>query len=154
MYIFPEILVMSIGHRDICPLIYKHVCITYVCMCSVASNSFVSPWTVARQAPLSMEVYRQEHWSGLSFPSSRDLPNPGIKPVSLVSPALAGRFFTTVSPALRIANSMPGLLDRVSKRVFRQPTMQSCFFFQKEASFKWLSGVRKHDFIMLESLEF
>ena len=148
MYIFPEILVMSIGHIDICPLVYKHICITYVCMCTVASNSFVSPWTVACQASLSMEVYRQEYWSGLSLPSSRDLPNPGIKPVSLVSPALAGRFFTTVLPALRIANSMPGLLDRVDNQQCRG------FFLQKEASFKWLSGVRKHDFSMLKSLEF
>ena len=53
------------------------------------------PWTVACQAPLSLEFYRQRHWSGLSFPSPGDLPNPGIKPTSFVSPALAGRFFTT-----------------------------------------------------------
>ena len=56
---------------------------------------FVTLWTVARQAPLSMEFSSQEYWSGLLFPSPGDLPNPGIKPVSLVSPALAGRFFTT-----------------------------------------------------------
>ena len=41
------------------------------------------PWTVASQAPLSMELSRQEYWSGLPFPSSGDLPNPGIKPMSL-----------------------------------------------------------------------
>ena len=41
---------------------------------------FVSPWTVARQAPLSMEFSRQEYWSGLPFPTSEDLPNPGIAP--------------------------------------------------------------------------
>ena len=40
------------------------------------------PWTVARQAPLSMEFSRQEYWSGLSFPSPGDLPKPGIKPGS------------------------------------------------------------------------
>ena len=40
---------------------------------------FVTPWTVARQAPLSMEFSRQEYWSGLPFPSPGDLPNPGIK---------------------------------------------------------------------------
>ena len=51
------------------------------------------PWTVACQVPLSMEFSRQEYWIAIS--SSRDLPDLGIKPASLVSPALAGRFFTT-----------------------------------------------------------
>ena len=63
-------------------------------MSSVVSNS-ATPWTVAFQAPLSMRYPRQEYWSGLSYPPPRDLPNPGIKPASLVSPALAGRFFTS-----------------------------------------------------------
>ena len=56
------------------------------------SDSFVTPWTVAPQAPLSMGFPRQEYWSGLPFPSPGDLPNPGTEPVS---PALAGGFFTT-----------------------------------------------------------
>ena len=56
---------------------------------------FVTAWTVAHQAPLSMEFSRQEHWSGLPFPSLGDLPDPGIEPTS---PALAGRFFTTEPP--------------------------------------------------------
>ena len=43
---------------------------------------FVTPWTVARQAPLSMGFSRQEYWSGLPFPSPGDLPDPGIKPGS------------------------------------------------------------------------
>ena len=55
---------------------------------------FATLWTVARQAPLSMGLSRQEYWSRLPFPSPGDLPNPGIKPTSLTSPALAGRFFT------------------------------------------------------------
>ena len=42
----------------------------------------MTPWTVARQAPLSMEFSRQEYWSGLPFPSPADLPNPGIEPRS------------------------------------------------------------------------
>ena len=50
---------------------------------------------VARQAPLSMDFSRQEYWSGLPFPSPEDLPNPGIEPTSLASPALAGKFVTT-----------------------------------------------------------
>ena len=56
---------------------------------------FGIPWTVARPAPLSMEFSRQEYWSGLSFPTPGDLPNPETEPASLVSPALVGRFFTT-----------------------------------------------------------
>ena len=53
---------------------------------------------IAHQAPLSMEFFRQEHWSGLPFPTPGDLANPGMKPVSLVSLALAGGFFMTVPP--------------------------------------------------------
>ena len=53
------------------------------------------PWIVARQAPLSMGFSRQEYWGGLLCPPLGDLPHPGIKPVSLMSPALAGRFLTT-----------------------------------------------------------
>ena len=57
---------------------------------------FVTPWTVAHQAPLSVGFSRQEYCSGLSCPPLGNLPNPGIEPTSLASPALAGRFFTTV----------------------------------------------------------
>ena len=56
------------------------------------------PWTVAFQVPLSMGFSRQEYWSGLPCPPPGDLPNPGIEPVSLASPALAGAFFTTSAP--------------------------------------------------------
>ena len=55
---------------------------------------FVTSWTVALQAPLSMEFPRQEYWSGLPFPPPGDLPDPRIEPASLGSPALAGGFFT------------------------------------------------------------
>ena len=55
--------------------------------------SFVTPWSVAHQAPLSMGFPRQVNWSGLLIPSPGDHPDPGIKPMS--SSALAGRFFTT-----------------------------------------------------------
>ena len=56
---------------------------------------FVTLWTVAYQAPLSMRFFRQEYWSGLLFPSPGDLPDPEMEPMFLVSPALAGRFLTT-----------------------------------------------------------
>ena len=55
----------------------------------------VTPWTIAHQASLSMGFSRQEYWSGLPCPSRGHLPNPGIEPASLTSPALAGGFFTT-----------------------------------------------------------
>ena len=54
------------------------VCVC-VCACSVMSNS-AAPWTVACQAPLSVEFCRQKYYSGLPFPSPGDLPHPGIEP--------------------------------------------------------------------------
>ena len=53
------------------------------------------PWTVAFQVPLSVEFFRQNYWSGLPCFPPGNLPYPGIKPASLMSPALAGGFFTT-----------------------------------------------------------
>ena len=64
-------------------------------------RSLLASWTVAHQAPLSMEFSRQEHWSKLPFPPSGDLPDPRIKPTSPVSSALAGRFLTTEPPLFR-----------------------------------------------------
>ena len=51
---------------------------------------FVTLWTVAHQASLSKGFSRQEYWSGLPSPSPGNLPNAGIKPVTLTSPALTG----------------------------------------------------------------
>ena len=63
--------------------------------CSVMPNS-VTLWTIARQAPLSIGFSRQEYWSGLPCPPpAGGLPDPGIEPASLPSPALAGRLFTS-----------------------------------------------------------
>ena len=59
---------------------------------------FETLWTVAHQAPLSMEFSRQKFWSRLPFPSPGDLPDPGIEPVSHAFPSLAGRLFTTAPP--------------------------------------------------------
>ena len=70
-----------------------------MCVCILSCvHLFVTPWTVVHQAPLAMEFSRQEYWSRLSFSTPGDLPDPGIKPASLVPPALAGGFFTTVPP--------------------------------------------------------
>ena len=70
-----------------------------VCTCVLSCFShvqfFMTQWTVANQAPLSMEFSRQEYWNGLPCPPPGDLSDPGIKPASLMSPALAGGFFTS-----------------------------------------------------------
>ena len=58
----------------------------------------VTPWTIARQVPLSIEFSRQECWSGLTFPSPGDLPHLGTELAPPASLALAGRFFTTAPP--------------------------------------------------------
>ena len=78
------------------------------------SVSFVILWPVAHQAPLSMGFPRQEHWSGLPFPSLRNLPHSGIEPASPVSPALTGGFFTTVPPWNPICGSWPCCLVTVT----------------------------------------
>ena len=64
-----------------------------------------TPWTIACQAPLSLGLPRQEYWSGLPFPTPRDLPDPGLKPASLASPALLGRFFPAEPPEKPIHNT-------------------------------------------------
>ena len=70
-----------------------------VCVCVLSHFSrvqlFATLWTAARQALLSMGFSRQEYWSGLPFPSPGNLPNPGMEPKALMSPTLAGGFFTT-----------------------------------------------------------
>ena len=69
--------------------------VSSVCMPSSGiAQLFVTLETVAHQAPLSMGFSRKEYWNVLPCPPPGGLPDPGIKPVSLMPPALAGRFFT------------------------------------------------------------
>ena len=81
-----------------------YLCVCMCVLCSVAQlcltlRQSMGSWTVACQTPLSMGFSRQDYGSSLApFPPSRNLPDPGIKPVSLLSPALAGGFFTTAPP--------------------------------------------------------
>ena len=66
-------------------------------MCAKSLQScliFATLWTVACQTPVSMGFSWQEYWSGFPCPPSGDLPNPETKTMSLMSPALAGGFFT------------------------------------------------------------
>ena len=73
------------------------------------SNSFATPRTVSYQAPLPMGFPRQEYWSGLSFPTLEDLPNPAIKPEF---PALAGGFFTTEQPVQPTYRTLPSVFGQ------------------------------------------
>ena len=70
----------------------------------------MTPWAIACQAPLSLGFSRQEHWNGLPCPPPGDLPDPGIEPASLISPALAGGFFTIMpfgSSCLKSVRNLP-----------------------------------------------
>ena len=66
---------------------------------------FKTPWTVARQAPLSTAFPRQEYWRELPFPPPGTLPDLGIEPMSPESPALAGGFFT-IEPTLSLITGL------------------------------------------------
>ena len=75
----------------------KVITVVVACMLSCV-RLFVTPWTAARQAHLSVGFPKQEYWSELSFSLPGDLPDPEIEPASPESPALAGRLFTTAPP--------------------------------------------------------
>ena len=81
------------SQQSLCTIV-SYACVKFLRLCPILCD----PMDVARQASLSMGFSRQEYWSGLPFPSPGDLPDPGIEPRSLMSPALAGRLFTTSAP--------------------------------------------------------
>ena len=83
---------------------------------------FVTPWTVACQAPLSIGLSRQEYWNELPFPFSGYLPHPGIEPMSPAPPALAGEYFTTMPPG------KPPLYSLIAYEYYNQfnSVVQSC----------------------------
>ena len=74
-----------------------------------------NPKTAARQAPLSMGFSRQEYWRGLPFLAPGDLPDPGMETACLVSPALAGEFFTT-EPHEAVSTHRDDITAAVSNR--------------------------------------
>ena len=80
------------GHRKNHSLDWTNLCWQ---SCFSCVQVFTTLWTVACQAPLPMELSRQEHWSGLPHPPPGNLPDPGTEPPSLAPPALAGGFITT-----------------------------------------------------------
>ena len=77
-----------------CGLFFNLLCV-FVLHCFSRVQLCVTLWIVACQTPLSMGFSRQEYWSELPHPPPGDLLDPGIEPASVVSPALAGGFFTT-----------------------------------------------------------
>ena len=122
---------------------------------------------VARQAPQSVEFSRQEYWNGLPFPSPGDLPDPGIKPLSLMSPALAGRLFTTSTTweaqglynfhTTAEYNSIRVPIDYKPGNTGTYPGAKRCKIFQNGATKSWSKGMEiiqspfsYHHEIMLE----
>ena len=109
----------------------------FACMLSRFSRVWLCAtlWTVARPAPLSMGFSRQEYWSGSPGPPPGDLPDSGIEPASLLSPALAGEFFTTSftweapSTHLEVPYFAPG---------FTHSLLIMCSYLSLEKNFKVL----------------
>ena len=84
------LLVPPLGRVCVCAHTRVHM---FMHLVTQLCPTLATPWTVAPQAPLSMGFPRQEYWSSLPFSSPLYLPNSGIEPASLASPALAGGFF-------------------------------------------------------------
>ena len=82
---------------------------------------FVTPWTVAHQAPLFMEFPMQEYWSGLPVPPPGNIPNPGMEPMSPVTSTLAEGFFTISSTW-----EAPLLGHVMQKRYFCRSSIPPC----------------------------
>ena len=99
---------------------------------------FATPWTVARQAPLPLELSRQEYWSGLPLPTPGDLPDPGIEPTPL---ALAGGFFTTSATRLPKSQSC---FEVQLKTLCRKPLQHEPFLHSKFTKHEFLLKLLKH----------
>ena len=97
-----------------------------------------TPWTVAHQAPLPMELSRQEYWSGLPLPTPGNLPDPGIEPTPL---ALAGGFFTTSATRLPKSQSC---FEVQLKTLCRKPLQHEPFLHSKFTKHEFLLKLLKH----------
>ena len=117
-----------------------HCCCCCCCCCCCYCWRFsrvrlyVNPGTVALQAPLSLRFSRQEYWSRLPCPPPGALPNPGIKPTSLMSPALAGGFFTT-SATWEAQNPLLSLFILMLKLLLWEPFWLFIHFFDASLLF-------------------
>ena len=120
--------VAKVGHDLVTkPPPYIYVYIWIWCVLSYFSHVwlFMTLWTRAYQAPLSMGFSWQEYWSRLPFPPPENLPQPGMELESLASPALAGGFFTTEPPILKTL-----ILGKIEGRRWRG-----------QQRMKWLDGI-------------
>ena len=116
-------------------------------------------WTVAHQASPSMGFYRPEYWSGLPFPPPTDLPNPGIKPVSLASLVLASRFFTIRTTGKAPAPEKPAKNVGISTLSSGIPSARKGTRTGSFLHFSWMTGLisgagRPHGSLLLLRLVF
>ena len=126
-------------------------CFSHACLLAML-------WTVAPQAPLSMGFTRQEYWSGLPCLLPGELPFPGIKPTSLMSPALEGRSFTTsITWEAQLMLSWPKslcgfshkMLGKELNEIFVQPKSIHLRDYTDSARFlKSLLGSKEKHFIL------
>ena len=100
--------------RNSCKILFAPFCCILSVVYLLSWVWLCNPMDYNQLGSLSMEFLRQEYWSGLPFPSPEDLPNPGTELTSLVSPALAARFFTTAPPG---KNTHYSLWDHVSNYI-------------------------------------
>ena len=116
--------------------------IAFCCCCYIFTACSVAESCPALgdQAPLSMEFSRQEYWSGLPFPTPGDLPDPGIKYASLVSPALAGGFFTIAPPGKPY---LPPNLDTVVGSAWKSSLTKTQALWPEDLEMK-LQGTGKY----------
>ena len=119
-----------------------------VCMLSRFSRSQLCEtlWTVAHQSPLSMGFSKQEYWSGFPCPPPGDLLKPGIEPMCLTSPALAGRIFTTSTTwetqTLSETVDQMGLIDIF--RTFHPDAEEYTFFSSAHETFSRIDHILGH----------
>ena len=105
---------------------------------SVVFDCFVTPWTVARQVPLSLGFPRQEYWGGLPFPSPGVLPDPGIKPQSPVSPALQADSLPAIRHSAKSEMNCPSSLDFEACEPPRVPSCQAPLQLLQKGNVCWV----------------
>ena len=106
-----------------------------VCMlCARPCLALATPWAIARQTPLFMGFSRREYWSGLSFLTPGDLPNPEIEPMSLASPVLAGGLFTTAPLGSSISSYECGqIINTLITDLGSSATLKQLFSFNQRS---------------------
>ena len=109
---------------------FPHLLCLLLCCVLSRVQFFATPWTIARQSPLSMGSSRQEYRTGLPFPSPGDLPDPGIEAETLLSPALSGGFLTTAPPGKPLLCTRK-MKTHWSKLVYQQQALLISFLSER-----------------------